>query len=254
VIGDLLGVPTPDRRLLSRLLPDAVLALEVNRSDSQLQRADAAVLELREYSRHLAARRRRDPADDLLSEWAAVGADGLDEAELANAIPLLFAAGFGPLVLGLGNVVAALSRNPAERDRLRRQPDLAAGAAEELLRYDSPVRVTSRVATTPCVLGGIEIARHDVVHLMLGAANRDLERFADLDRLDLGRPDVRPLSFGAGIHRCVGAALARLELTALLPALAARFPDLRVAPGAVRRHGVTFSGFAALPVTCHAAA
>jgi cytochrome P450 len=162
---------------------------------------------------------------------------------------LLFAAGFETTTNLLANGLVALLRNPAELELLRRQPGLATSAVEELLRYDSPVQLLSRVVWEDIEIAGVPVPAGERIVAYLGAGNRDPERFAEPDRLRLGRADNAPLSFGGGIHFCLGAPLARLEAQIAIPALLARFPRLEPAGAPERRDSLAIRGFTALPIS-----
>ena len=218
-----------------------------------LARADAAATGLTAYFRELVAQRRRAPADDLLSRlvWAEQQGDGLSEDELLATCVMLLVAGHETTVNLIGNGLLALFRNPDQLERLRAEPTLASSAVEELLRFDSPVQRTGRVALVDVELSDGQLIRAgDRITLLLGAANRDARQFAQPDQLDLGRANAgRHVSFGSGIHYCVGAPLARLEAQLALPRLLHRFPRLRPLSKAVAWQP-TFGlrGLQALPV------
>jgi cytochrome P450 len=241
VIGELLGVPAPDRAQFQTLIRDWSQVLEVI-TPEVLATADPAAATVRDYLGDLAARRRREPGDDLISALVAAEAEGdrLTEDELLTMAALLFAAGFETTTNLLANGIVALLANPG-------QP-FAPTAVEELIRYDSPVQLLSRVAYEDTELGGVPIQAGDRVVAYLGAGNRDPERFADPDRLDLARADNAPLSFGGGIHYCLGAPLARLEAQIAFPALLRRFPDLALAGPPGRRDSLAIRGYTDLMV------
>ncbi|WNV84433.1 cytochrome P450 [Umezawaea sp. Da 62-37] len=227
VISELLGVPTTDRanfRAWSSLSLGA---------PSTAQRE--AALNLNHYLADLIATKRHSPADDLLSALVAVHDedDGrLNEVELVGTAVLLVVAGHETTVNLLGNTVVALLHNPTQADLLRTNPDLVPGAVEEFLRYDSSVEhATPRYATEDLVLAGTPITRGDVVMVALSSASRDMPvpHQGDPAKLDVTRKGVRHLSFGHGIHYCLGAPLARLEMTTALTTLLHRIPDLRAA-------------------------
>jgi cytochrome P450 len=249
VIGELLGVPAPDRPRFQTLVRDWTLVLEVI-DDDVLRRADPAAAAVRDYLGGLAAERRRRPGTDLLSALvlAEEAGDQLSEDELLTTAGLLFAAGFETTTNLLANGLVALQHHPEQLRLLRERPDLAPSAVEELLRFDSPVQIASRVAGAPLELAGIEVAAGERIVAYLGAGNRDPRRFAAPDRLDLTRPDNAPLSFGGGIHYCLGAPLARLEAQIALPALVRRFPRLSLSGVPERRDSLTLRGFTRLPV------
>lgn len=250
VIGALLGVPEPDRAQFQTLIRDWTQVLEIITPDV-LRVADPAAATVREYLVGLVAERRRDPKDDLLSALiAAEGAgDQLTEDELLTMAALLFAAGFETTTNLLANAVVALLRNPDQLALLRERPDLAPAAVEELLRYDTPVQLISRLAGEPLELGGVAVDAGERVVAYLGAGNRDPERFADPDALRLDRADNAPLSFGGGIHYCLGAPLARLEAQEALPALIRRFPGLSLAGEPERRDSLGIRGYTRVPLS-----
>jgi cytochrome P450 len=134
----------------------------------------------------------------------------------------------------IGDAVLALLAQPAELERLRAAPSLWPGAIEELLRFDGPVQLTSRLARADGEIAGRSVRKGEQVVLLLAAANRDPAAFPDPDRLDVGRRDVRHLAFGHGVHFCLGAQLARLEAALALEAIATRLPGLRLADTSIR--------------------
>jgi cytochrome P450 len=249
VIGELLGVPTGDRAQFQSLVRDWTQVLEVI-TPEVLARADPAAATIRDYLAGLAAERRSRPAEDLLSALVAAEETGdqLSEDEVLTMAALLFAAGFETTTNLLANGLAALLEHPEQMRALRERPDLAQAAVEELLRFDSPVQIASRVVIEPVELGGTVVAPGERVVAYLGAGNRDPERFADPDRLLLDRADNAPLSFGGGIHYCLGAPLARLEAQLALPALVRRFPRLALSGVPERRDSLSIKGFTRLPV------
>ncbi|AGZ38968.1 cytochrome P450 [Actinoplanes friuliensis DSM 7358] len=250
VIGELLGIPEPDRAQFQTLVRDWTQVLEVI-SPEVLATADPAAATIRSYLAGLAAERRRKPGDDLISALVAAEEDGekLTEDELLTMAALLFAAGFETTTNLLGNSVVSLLRNPDQLELLRMQPGLAASAVEELLRFDTPVQLLSRVAWDDIEIAGVPVSGGERIVAYLGAGNRDPERFTDPDRLDLARPDNAPLSFGGGIHYCLGAPLARLEAQIAIPALLARFPGLALAGEPGRRDSLAIRGYTSVPVT-----
>jgi cytochrome P450 len=216
VISEMLGVPAEDHEtfkswsaaLARGLDPDMVLPPEV------IERREQAVVSFTDYFGGLIAERRSSPGDDLLSALvlAEDGGEVLSETELLSTCILLLVAGHETTVNLIGNGTLALLRHPDQLDALRAGPSLARGAIEELLRFDPPVQLTGRIALEPVDLGqGTVIEEGQFAMLLLASANRDPSVFADPDRLDLGRADNRHLSFGFGIHFCLGAPLARLE-------------------------------------------
>jgi len=249
VIGELLGVPAVDRGAFQSVVRDWSQVLE-SIGPEVLATADPAAATLRGYLAELAAERRRAPQDDLLSALVAAGdaGDRLTEDELITTAGLLFAAGFETTTNLLANGLVALLRHPEQLAALRERPALAASAVEELLRFDSPVQLVSRVVFEGVELGGVPIEAGERVVAYLGAGNRDPERFAEPERLDLERSDNAPLSFGGGIHFCLGAPLARLEAQVAFPALLARLPGLELAGEPQRRDSLTIRGLTRLPI------
>jgi cytochrome P450 len=245
VIGELVGVPPDDRPQFADRVRDLALSLEPGIGPAEIARCDAAAEQLDEYFHRLVAERRRAPTSDLASALAAQ--DGFVGDELIVMLVLLFAAGFETTTHLLGNSVVALANNPDQVARLRGEPALTTNAVEELLRYDSPVQLNSRVLAAGIEVDGNGIPPHRPVFALLGAANRDPDRYSDPDRLDLGRRDIRSMSFGGGAHFCLGAALARIEVAEALPALHAAF-EVEPAGDAEPRPGLALRGLARLPV------
>jgi cytochrome P450 len=194
---------------------------------------------------------RENPGDDLLSQLALLVDDGetLNDVELRSTALLVIGAGFETTVNLIANGVVNLVENPEQLALLREDPGLWPNAVEEILRFDSPVQATVRVAAEDTEVGGIPVPAGTFVSLMLGGANRDPEVFDDPQRFDVTRPNAREhLAFSAGIHFCLGAGLARLEGAVALRRLFERFGDLALEPGAVRRHLRVLRGYDLLPV------
>jgi len=250
VIAEMLGVPARDRAQFQEWSAVVVRGLDPF-LDSETQEAvfdarDALVA----YIRGIIGERRREPADDLITAMIAAREKGdlFSEGELVAMCNLLLIAGHETTVNLIGGGVHALLRNPDQLDRLRRQPALATTAVEELVRYAPPVQWTGGVATEELELGGRRIAPRQTVVGILAAANRDPEVFDDPDRLDVGRDPNPHVSFGRGIHFCLGAPLAKLEAQVALPMLLERFPDLRLAGEPEPRPTWNLRGLAHLPV------
>jgi cytochrome P450 len=244
VICEFLGVPTSDQALfhdLTQKMLDDELSMD---EQAMIERAFEARMELQRYMRDLAAERRADPRDDLMSALVAVEAAGdqLDERELEETAMLLLIAGHVTTVNLIANGTLALLRHPDEARRLREDPGIARHAVEELLRYDGPVHAVSRAVTEDLELHGVSIRRGELVMAQVASANRDPERFAEPDRLDFDRPDNRHLAFGKGIHFCLGAPLARMEGQIAIPALLRRFADLELATDRPRWGGSFLRG------------
>jgi len=232
VICDMLGIPAGDREVFfnssragGRLLDLAPL------SGAEIKEQNSFNLAMAEYFRRLFDLRRREPGDDLTTQLvqAEEHGDKLSNEELTANIILLFGAGHETTVNLIGNGLLALYRNPDQLQLLQDDPSLTTNAVEELLRYDSSVQVTSRTTLEDVdEIGGIPLAKGQSVICLLGAANRDPAAYTEPDRLDITRADVRPLSFGGGVHYCVGAQLARLEGEIAIATLLRRLPNLRL--------------------------
>ncbi|CAN5783946.1 cytochrome P450 [soil metagenome] len=256
VIGEMLGVPPADRHQFQRLVRASAAALEPYVSTELLDTANEATLEMEDYFSHLVAERRKAPTDDLLSQLIAVedGGDQLSTQELLTTAILLFAAGFETTTNLIGNGLLALLRHPGELDRLRRDPLLLPSAVEELLRYDSPVQVNGRIAGDDIEIDGHAFPAGATLLVLQGAANRDPRRFPDPDRLDVGRSDGASMSFGTGIHFCLGAALARVEGQVVFGRLLERYSNIELLDDNPRyRDSITLRGLAELPVRLTAA-
>ena len=249
VIGELLGIPAADRSMFQELARDWSSVLEML-SPMAVERADRAATEIRGYLADLAEIRRSRPAEDLISAMV-TAADPLPADDLLTTAALLLAAGFETTTGLLANSLVALLAHPAEADLLRAgPPELVPAAVEELLRYDSPVQLLiGRTAMEEVTVGDLHVPAGTRVLTLLGAANRDPAVFTDPDRLDLRRNGLPPLSFGGGIHYCLGAGLARLEAQVALPRLLQRFPDIRLDGESTARPGLALHGYARLPVS-----
>ncbi|HLZ22932.1 MAG TPA: cytochrome P450 [Ktedonobacterales bacterium] len=257
VIAELLGVPPEDRAQFIRWSSDFGGFLDgSNLTMEQAMMALQGVSDFMDYFRNIIATRRTTPRDDLLQALliARERDDKLTEDELLANLVLLLAAGHGTTTHLLGNGLLALLRNREQYERLVADPNLVVTAVSELLRYDSPVQLTGRRVREDITIGGATIAAGQHFTALLGAANHDPEQFDDPERLDVGRPENRHLSFGFGIHFCLGAPLAKLEAEIVLGAIARRLPGLRLAPDAEERlewrPSIVFHGLESLPVVC----
>jgi cytochrome P450 len=255
VIAELLGIPEADRAPLRPWSNAIVKMYEYAVSPAQRQAAERASAEFVGYLRDLVALRRRAPTDDLVSSLVAVSdTDGsrLSEDELVTTCTLLLNAGHEASVNVVGNGVLALLRHPAEPARLRADPALVGSAVEEMIRYDAPLQLFERTAVEDVEIGGVTVAAGQKIAALLGSANRDPEAFAEPDRFDVGRFALAGtnahLGFGAGIHFCLGAPLARVELQVSLGVLLRRFPRLALAAEPVRRPEFVIRGLRTLPV------
>jgi cytochrome P450 len=253
VISEMLGTPPADHARLRELSGTLVRSLEVQTDPVVIQAIADAETELTAMMRDIIAWKRDNPADDLLTALIAAEHEGdrLTEDELVAQVLLLYVAGHETTVNLIGNGAIALLRNPDQLALLRADPDLAANAVEELLRYDSPVQQSRRITTAPHTIGGREIPAGMFVIAGLASANRDERHFGpDANELRIDREDARAhVSFGAGPHHCLGAALARLEGRLALGGLVTRFPDLSF-NGDVEWNGrLNLRGAAKLPIS-----
>ena len=253
VICELLGVPVEDRHQFEGWSSDATRLLDGDISEDEMQRGIVAAMYFINYFNVLFEQRRAQPEDDLLSGLLAVeeAGDVLSEEELRSIVLLLFLAGHETTMNLIGNGLFALLQHRDQWERLVADPSLAPSAVEELLRYDGPVHLTGRVASTDLEIAGQQFHRGDQVVTLLAAANRDPARFPDPDRLDITRPDNQHLTFSHGIHYCLGAALARLEGQVVFETLATRWPSLDLAVPADQveyRDHFVLRGLKALPV------
>ena len=237
VICDVLGLPPADfaqTKLWSDAL--AVIVEPVVRREQRLAAARAAEEMAAFLRNHIAERRAGSRHDDLLSLLVAAqnGEGQLTDDELLGNLILLFIAGHETTTNLIGNGLLTLLRHPAELARLRADPSLTASAVEEMLRYEGSVTMVSRLTVEPYAIGDTVIPPEEVLYFMLGPANRDPAVFADPERFDIGRVGNPQLGFGAGIHFCLGAPLARLEGEIAFTRLLQRYPALRLAEPAPR--------------------
>lgn len=256
VICDLLGIPEAHRGpFLATSSVNGRILDPVPMSRAELDQANESTRLAGAYFEQLCELRRKEPQDDLTTELvrAEEQGDRLSSEELRANIGLLFGAGHETTTNLIGNGLLALHRNPEQWQRLKDEPSLIPTMVEELLRYDSSVQLTARVAHEDLELGGVAIAKGDYVIALLGAANRDPAQFDDPDRLDIARQNVRPLSFGGGIHHCLGAQLARLEAELVFAALVERLPDLTLPEkdSPAWKRNFTLRGLSKLPAVWH---
>ncbi|MFI6638745.1 cytochrome P450 [Streptomyces sp. NPDC050504] len=251
VIAQMLGVPESERAPLRPWSAAICGMYELNPSRETAQRAVRASLEFSEYLRGLVAARRKAPGDDLISGLIAAhdGGDALTEQELVSTCVLLLNAGHEATVNATVNGWHALFAHPDQLAALRADPQgLLPTAVDELLRYDTPLQLFERWVLDDIEIAGVRVPRGAEVALLFGSANRDGAVFAEPDRLDLTRRENPHISFGAGVHYCIGAALARLELTASMGELLRRAPGLRPVGEAARRPNFVMRGWEGLEV------
>lgn len=252
VIAHLLGFPDSDEHLLRPWSQAIVKMYEVAPTEQHKTEARAAASEFAEYVHGLMLDRKVNPGTDLISMLAAVeeGGERLNAHELIATCVLLLNAGHEASVNGFGNgAVAALSR-PDVIAPLRADPrGVGPTAVEEFLRFDAPLQLFERTATADTEFGGVPIREGDKIAALLGSANRDETVFDRPTEMDLARERNPHIGFGAGIHFCIGAPLARLEMNVLLPAVFERFPTLSLTNEPRRRPGFVLRGYEAVPVT-----
>ena len=257
VIAELLGVPTKDRPQFQIWSRHRSRGLEPNITDKERRLVSEAGRELDAYFLEIIDQRRQEPQDDLISGLVAAeeAGDKLSQAELLAMLRLLLVAGNETTTKLIGNGMLALLRNPEQLDLLRRSPDLMPSAIEELLRYDAPVQLDVRVALEDVEFDGRLVKKGQGIMVLLGSANRDPEVFNDPDRLDLARQEANHVSFGRGIHHCLGASLARLEGRLTFEAILERFADIRMQAGRPSfRDNIILRGLEVLPVSARKAA
>ncbi|HEY7399638.1 MAG TPA: cytochrome P450 [Actinomycetota bacterium] len=228
VIAEMLGVPEPDHKLLRPWSADICKMYELNPSEESARDAVRASVEFSDYLRTLSRERRARPTEDLISRLALVVDEGerLTEDELIGTCVLLLNAGHEATVNVTVNGWWALFRNPDQLEALRRDPSMVPIAVEELMRYDTPLQMFERWVLEPVELHGVQVPKGAELGLLFGSANHDPSVFHDPDRMDLARDPNPHLSFGAGVHFCLGAPLARIELQTSFAAMLERFPRL----------------------------
>jgi cytochrome P450 len=249
VIAELLGVPEADRHRLRPWSNAIVKMYEYHRPPEIEAEARRACDEFDAYLRWLAGRRRAEPRDDLVS--GLVSAEGLSEDELVANCILLLNAGHEASVNTLGNGLFGLFRHPDQMARLRSDVDgLLPTAIEEMIRYDAPLQLFERTAYEDIVIGDVTVRSGQKIAALLGSAGRDPAVFPEPGRMDVGRDPNPHLGFGAGIHFCLGAPLARLELAVSLPALLHRLPHLELTEEPEYHPNFVIHGLRSLRVSC----
>ncbi len=254
VISDILGVPDSDRGHILQFGELAAPSLDIGLPWRQYQQVQRGIAGFNVWLAGHLRELRRAPGDDLMSQLIRMAESGdaethLTETELQGIAGLVLAAGFETTVNLLGNGIRMLLDTPEHLRTLRERPQLWPNAVEEILRLDSPVQLTARVARTDTELAGTEIERGKMVVVYLAAANRDPAVFADPHRFDIERPNAnRHLAFSGGRHFCLGAALARAEGEVGLQTFFDRFPEVRSAGAGSRRDTRVLRGWSTLPV------
>jgi unspecific monooxygenase len=251
IICDLIGVAPADRETIKRLSDDTVSMYEPGAADEQRAVANRAAGDFRRYLLEVIRDRRARPGEDLVTALLAATVDGerLTDDQVASTAMVLLMAGHEATVNATANGVAALAAHPGEWHKIRTGVVSVRRAIDEILRWDPPLQWFERwVLDDDVELGGVALAKGSRVALVIGAANRDPRRFPDPDRFDVSREDAAHLAFGGGIHFCIGAPLARMELEVTLGELAASEDALELAGPAVRRPTFQFRGYERLEV------
>jgi cytochrome P450 len=251
VISEILGVPLAMRTQFLEWGNQAASDLDVGLSYREYAASERGIRSLNQWMYGHIDRLRRNPGDDLLSQLITVEDDGvrMTDVELMSTAGLLLAAGFETTVNLIGTGAHLLLTHPDQLQVLSDEPDLWANAVDEILRFDSPVQNTARYAATETEICGLPIPEGAFVSVLIGAANRDPKVFSDPNRFDVQRSNAREhLAFSAGVHYCIGAALARAEGRIGLQVLFERYPELELAGTPTRRQTRTLRGFQSLPV------
>lgn len=251
IIADLLGFPDEDEHLLRPWSQAIVKMYEVAPTEQAQAEARQAAHEFAEYVRGLMLERRVNPGTDLISDLVAVEEQGekLNAQELIATCVLLLNAGHEASVNGFGNGAVAAFQRPDQLALLVERPrEIANTAVDEFLRFDAPLHLFERTATADTEIGGVAIAEGQKIAALLGSANRDEAVFERPTEMDLTRDPNPHIGFGAGIHFCIGAPLARMEMSVSLPALFERFGSMQLAAEPVRRPGFVLRGYEAIMV------
>jgi unspecific monooxygenase len=250
VIAEMLGVPESERAPLRPWSADICGMYELNPSEEVARKAVRASVEFTEYLRGLIEARRKEPADDLISGLITAHDEGdrLTEQEMISTCVLLLNAGHEATVNSTVTGWWTLFRHPGQLAALRADHTLIPTAVEELLRYDTPLQLFERWVLDDIEIDGTTVPRGAEVAMLFGSANRDAEVFADPETLDLSRAENPHISFSAGIHYCIGAPLARLELAASMRALLTKAPALRLTEEPVRKPNFVIRGLEGLSV------
>jgi cytochrome P450 len=250
VMGEMLGVPEADRERFRGLGADFFNVMELYPEAGAVQRAHAAAATMLDYWNAIVTERRRAPREDLTTELIrACDAGLLSEDEMLGLVMFLFSAGYRTTAALLGNATEQLLANPAEAMRLRQDDSWADAVVEESLRHEPPSQIIPRQTGEDCTVGGVDIPAGRLLVSLLGAANRDPAQHRDPDRFLPSRAEGRPLSFGGGLHYCIGAALSRMEAAVILPLLFRRFPRLTLGGVPERRLALRMRMHTTLPVS-----
>jgi len=252
VIASMLGFPDEDEHLLRPWSQAIVKMYEVSPSEQDKLDAQQASAEFADYVHSLMVLRKKNPGTDLITDLALVEEDGekLNAHELIATCVLLLNAGHEASVNGFGNGFVAALKNEGQMSLIRQNSDQhAATAIDEFLRFDAPLHLFERTATQDTEIGGVEILSGQKIAALLGSANRDEAVFENADQLDLTRDPNPHIGFGAGIHFCIGAPLARMEMTTSLPMLMKAYPKIELASEPMRRPTFVLRGYESVFVT-----
>jgi len=252
IIADLLGFPESEEHLLRPWSQSIVKMYEVNPSEQYQVEAKKAAGEFAEYVRNLAEHRKINPGKDLITDLAMVEENGekLNSHELVATCVLLLNAGHEASVNAFGNGMVAALERPDQAELLRKNSRaITETALEEFMRFDAPLHLFERTATIDTELGGVKIEKGQKIAALIGAANRDSSVFEKADEMDLTRDPNPHIGFGAGIHFCLGAPLARLEMSVSLPALWEKYPNMQLAGTPVRRPTFVLRGYESVSIS-----
>ena len=252
IIADLLGFPESEEHLLRPWSQSIVKMYEVNPSEQYQMEAKKAAAEFAEYVRSLAEHRKKNPGHDLITDLAMVEENGekLNSHELVATCVLLLNAGHEASVNAFGNGMVAALERPDQADLLRKNSRaITETALEEFMRFDAPLHLFERTATVDTELGGVKIEKGQKIAALIGSANRDSAVFERADEMNLTRDPNPHIGFGAGIHFCLGAPLARLEMSVSLPALWEKYPNMQLAGDPVRRPTFVLRGYESVSIS-----
>ena len=252
IIADLLGFPESEEHLLRPWSQSIVKMYEVNPSEQYQMEAKKAAAEFAEYVRSLAEHRKKNPGQDLITDLAMVEENGekLNSHELVATCVLLLNAGHEASVNAFGNGMVAALERPDQAELLRKNSRAITDTAlEEFMRFDAPLHLFERTATVDTELGGVKIEKGQKIAALIGSANRDSAVFERADEMDLTRDPNPHIGFGAGIHFCLGAPLARLEMSVSLPALWEKYPNMQLAGTPVRRPTFVLRGYESVSIS-----
>jgi hypothetical protein len=252
IIADLLGFPESEEHLLRPWSQSIVKMYEVNPSEQYQVEAKKAAGEFAEYVRNLAEHRKTNPGQDLITDLAMVEENGekLNSHELVATCVLLLNAGHEASVNAFGNGMVAALERPDQAELLRKNSRaITETALEEFMRFDAPLHLFERTATIDTELGGVKIEKGQKIAALIGSANRDSSVFERADEMDLTRDPNPHIGFGAGIHFCLGAPLARLEMSVSLPALWEKYPNMQLAGTPVRRPTFVLRGYESVSIS-----